>query len=163
MRRLSVPLRPRPSAGEYARGVRACLMACAKVISDFEVLAAGDAGRRRHWTDADKVEIVEESLRGQRQGSATARRHGISRSLLTSWRAAYRSGLLASDCPAFVPVKFDADVPSSPASGVPLAAPAASGADTKIEIVLLNGRRLTASALIDPTVLGRLLSVLEGS
>lgn len=138
-------------------------MACAKVISDFEVLAAGDTARRRRWTDAEKVEIVEESLRGQRQGSATARRHGISRSLLASWRGAYRSGLLASDRPTFVPVKFDADVPSLPASGVPLAAPAASGADTKIEIVLLNGRRLTASALIDPTVLGRLLAVLEGA
>ena len=92
-------------------------MVCAKVISDFEVLATGDAGRRRHWTDAEKIEIVEESLRGQRQGSATARQHGISRSLLTSWRAAYRSGLLASDRPTFVPVKFDADVPSCPTYG----------------------------------------------
>ena len=37
-------------------------MVCAKAISDFEVLAAGDAGRRRHWTDAEKVEIVEEGF-----------------------------------------------------------------------------------------------------
>ena len=32
----------------------------------------------------------------------------------------------------------------------------------KIEVVLLSGRRLTASALIEPTVLVRLLAVLEG-
>jgi len=58
-------------------------MAGAKVISDFEVLTIDDAGRRRAWSHDDKARIVEESLRGYRQGSATARRHGISRSLLT--------------------------------------------------------------------------------
>ncbi len=137
-------------------------MSCAKVISDFEVLSAGDSGRRRPWTDAEKIQIVEESLRGQRQGSATARRHGISRSLLTRWRAAYRCGVLASDRPRFMPVKLDADVPSSSALGVPPAAPVPAGADTKIEIVLLNGRRLTVSASIDPHALGRLLPILEG-
>lgn len=46
-----------------------------------------------------------------------------------------------------------------PCDGV---APAASNADTKVEIVLLSGRRLTVPASIDPNVLGRLLSVLEG-
>ena len=29
---------------------------------EIEVLAAADAVRRRHWSDADKVRIVEESL-----------------------------------------------------------------------------------------------------
>jgi len=52
----------------------------------IEVLSAADAVRRRHWSDADKLRIVEESLVGDRQVSATARRHGISRSLLTAWR-----------------------------------------------------------------------------
>jgi hypothetical protein len=36
-------------------------MACAKVVSDFELLAVEEAGRRRAWTDEDKVRIVEES------------------------------------------------------------------------------------------------------
>ena len=56
-------------------------MSCAKVISQFEVFAADDLGRRRTWTDAEKRRIVEESYRGQRQGSVVARRNGISRSL----------------------------------------------------------------------------------
>ena len=61
--------------------------------SQIEVLTTADAARRRHWSDADKVRIVEESLVGHRQVSATARRHGISRSLLTAWRRQYRNGV----------------------------------------------------------------------
>lgn len=136
-------------------------MACAKVISDFEVLLAGDAVRRRRWTDNEKARIVEESLEGYRQGSATARRHGISRSLLTQWRAAYRSGSLTGNRPTFTPLTLAADAASSPIPLSPLVS-AASSADTKIEIVLLSGRRLMVPASIDPTMLGRLLSVLEG-
>nr|WP_111301192.1 transposase [Paracoccus saliphilus] len=44
-----------------------------------------------HATDADKVRIVEESLTGDRQMSAMARPHDLSRSLLTVWRRLYRS------------------------------------------------------------------------
>ncbi|WP_240722565.1 hypothetical protein [Poseidonocella sp. HB161398] len=34
----------------------------------IEVLSAADGVRRRHWDDADKVRIVEESLRGHLPG-----------------------------------------------------------------------------------------------
>jgi transposase-like protein len=104
-------------------------MACAEVVSDFELLAAHDAGRRGAWTDEDKVRIVEESLRGHRQGSATARRHGISRSLLTRWRADYRAGLVGRGGPMFTLVDVTADALPSPR----LASPDRSSAAT-IEI-----------------------------
>jgi len=58
---------------------------------EIEVLSAADGMRRRHWGDADKLRIVEESFVGRRQASATARRHGISLSLLTVWRRQYRN------------------------------------------------------------------------
>jgi transposase len=131
-------------------------MACAKVVSDFELLAVEDAGRRRAWTDEDKVRIVEESLRGHRQGSATARRHGISRSLLTRWRAEYRAGLVSRGGLMFTPVDVTADALSSPR----LASPDRSGAAT-IEIVLANGRRVIVPSSVDPAALARLLPVLE--
>ena len=38
-------------------------MACASVVSPIEIFAADEVGRRRHWSDTDKVRIVEESLR----------------------------------------------------------------------------------------------------
>ena len=55
-------------------------------ISRLEVV---ETGRRRHWTEDEKLKIVIESLQGARQVSATARRHGISRSLLLKWRRSF--------------------------------------------------------------------------
>src|SRR5260370_21169907 len=62
-------------------------------ISRLEVV---DTGRRRRWSDASKLRIVEESLSAPRLVSATARRHGISNQLLFAWRKAYREGRLGA-------------------------------------------------------------------
>ena len=50
-------------------------------ISRLEVV---DSGRRRRWSDAAKLRIIEESLSGPRLVSATARRNGISNQLLAT-------------------------------------------------------------------------------
>ncbi len=138
-------------------------MACAKVISEFEVLAADDVGRRRTWTDEEKIRIVEESLRGHRQGSATARRLGISRSLLTRWRAEYRAGRLGSGVPMFTAVTLASGAASPVISEAPPPVGAAPAREATIEIVLRNGRRMIVPASIAPAVLARLLPILEGS
>ena len=62
-------------------------------------------GRRRRWSDAEKLWIVEASMAGRRMVSATARQHGISRSLLTTWRKLHREGQLGADAaPSFAAV-----------------------------------------------------------
>src|SRR6056297_547696 len=129
-------------------------MACSKVISDFEVLWADETGRRRDRSDAEKIRIVEESFRGHRQGSATARRYGLSRSLLTRWRKEYREGLLGGGATAFMPLQIG----SAPATSTATETPAVE--DT-VEIMLTNGRRLSVSAAIDTATLSRLLRVLD--
>jgi hypothetical protein len=53
------------------------------LVSRLEVV---EVGRRRRWSDAEKLRIVAESMAGRRLVSATARRHGISRSQLYTWR-----------------------------------------------------------------------------
>jgi transposase len=131
-------------------------MSCAKVISHFEVFPAGEFGRRRAWSDAEKIRIVEESYRGHRQGSVVARQYGISRALLTQWRRAWRKGLLDCGRAAFSPVDITAD----PRSGLRETPPVTS-ADERIEITLSNGRRLTVASSIDATSLTRLVQVLE--
>ena len=131
-------------------------MACARVITQFAVLPLDDAGRRRGWTDEEKVRIVEEILRGHRQGSATARRYGMSRSLLTRWRKEYRQGVLVGAPTAvFSPVRIAVEPPRA------AAAPVAPAVSEKVEITLVNGRRLSVAAGIDPEALRRLLRVLE--
>jgi len=124
-------------------------------------LSADDLGRRRDWSDEEKVRMVEESLQGFRQGSATARRYGLSRSLLTRWRREYRSGLLSvSASTSFVPLSI-----SSPAAAASseMTAPLRSEDGKMIEIGLPNGRRVTIPASLDPAILARLLPVLDAS
>ncbi|WP_456822997.1 transposase [Bradyrhizobium sp. USDA 4502] len=53
-----------------------------------ERLEVGDAGRRR-WSEDEKIKIVLENLQAPRQVAATARRYGVSRSLLLRWRRSF--------------------------------------------------------------------------
>ena len=111
-----------------------------------------ETGRRRRWSEEEKLRIVTESLIGPRLVSATARRHGISTSLLFTWRRAHRRGTLTSrpvDA-GFVPAVVVADVrpPVPPASG-------------RIEIVLANRRRVIVDGGVDIGVLSQLVEALE--
>src|SRR5256885_17110170 len=60
-------------------------------LSRLEIV---DTGRRRRWSAAEKLRIVEESFSGPRLASATARRHELSNQQLFAWRKAYREGCL---------------------------------------------------------------------
>ncbi|AXI41350.1 transposase [Sulfitobacter sp. SK011] len=133
-------------------------------MSDFikrpqiEVLSAADVDRRRYWSDDDKLRIVEESLVGHRQAAATARRHGICRSLLTTWRRQYRNGELGA-CPAvsFAPVTVTKGVSAPQENPVdPCLSP-----DCQVEIALPNGRRLIVPVGVDTEALARLLLVVD--
>jgi transposase len=142
---VSVPLQPE-------------LMDCHKVrsVSRLEVI---ETGRRRRWSEDEKLRIVAESYAGPRRVASTARRHGISRSLLTTWRRAWRAGLLgAHEVPGFSPVMVSPD-PS------PLATPGhevRSAVPGRMEIELANGRRVTVGADVDGEALARVLAALEG-
>ena len=113
-----------------------------------------DTGRRRRWSDAEKLRIVEESFSGPRLVSATARRHGIWNQLLFSWRKAYREGQLGGCQDGFVPARIVSDVQSA----TERAAPAAAGT---LEVVTANGRRVIVDHNVDVAVLLRIMRGLE--
>jgi transposase len=124
---------------------------------EIEVLSAADGVRRRHWSDADKLRIVEESFLGHRQASATACRHGISRSLLTTWRRQFRNGELgAMRTPMFTPLAVASTPPISPSEPPPAPIP-----ESSVEIMLANGRRLVVPVDMDPEALARLLPIVD--
>jgi transposase len=64
----------------------------------IQILSVSDTGRRRRWTNAEKVRIVGESHRDGVTIADVARRHEISRSMLYDWRYRHKVGLLG--CPA---------------------------------------------------------------
>ena len=121
---------------------------------EVEILSVTDTGRRRRWTDAQKVRIVEESFGPRGRLSETARRHDIGRTLLVRWRRQYRNGVLAGGAAPlrFMPVTLAAPEPEP-----------VSAASDIAEITLVNGRRLSIATTIDPAVLVRLVQALDPS
>jgi transposase len=116
-------------------------------VSRLEVV---ETGRRRRWSDGEKLRIVEESLAGPRQASATARRHGISNQLLFSWRKAYREGRLG-DLGGFVPAVV-----------VPERGVRSEGSGYgRIEVVVASGRRIVVDCAVDVRLLVRVVRALE--
>jgi transposase len=120
-------------------------------ISRLEVV---ETGRRRRWSDAEKLRIVEESLSGSRLASATARRHGISNQLLFSWRKAYREGRLGEvSASGFVPALVVPEIS-------PHGERTATGGG-RLEVVSANGRRVIVDRDVDVTALLRIVQALE--
>jgi transposase len=121
----------------------------------FERLEVVETGRRRRWTEDEKLRIVAESLSGSRQVSSTARRYGISRSLLTTWRRQFRvePSPIREAGTEFVPAVV---LPESPASTRP-----ASSSSTRMEIVVSRDRRIIVDAGVDVAVLERVLDLLS--
>ena len=62
----------------------------------IQVLSVSDTGRRRRWTDDEKIRIVEESHGDGVTLAEVARRHDISRSQLYDWRYRHKIGLLGT-------------------------------------------------------------------
>jgi transposase len=60
----------------------------------IQVLSVSDTGRRRRWTDDEKVRIIKESHLDGMTLAEVARRHEISRSMLYDWRYRYKHGML---------------------------------------------------------------------
>ena len=50
---------------------------------------------RRRWSDEEKARVVRESLRPGKRVGEVARRYGISRWQLSTWRSAAREGAFA--------------------------------------------------------------------
>jgi transposase len=117
-------------------------------VSRLEVI---ETGARRRWTLEEKLRIIEESYRGPRLVSSTARRHGLSVNQLFVWRRLYREGKLGEEGPGFVPAVVSAD-------GAMACNPQAGRG--RIEIILSEPRRLIVDGEVDGDALARLVSAL---
>ncbi len=118
-----------------------------------------ETGRRRRWSEDEKLKIVLESLQTPRQISATARRYGISRSLLIRWRRAFRAKRNddAEQQTGFVPAIV---APESDAAAA-RTSPTSGGA---IEIEFAAGVRMRITGAVDAATLTAAVAALaDGS
>jgi transposase len=126
--------------------------------AQVERLDVVETGRRRRWSEEEKLKIVLESLQAPRQVSATARRHGISRSQLLQWRRSFRTEQAgaAEQAMGFVPAMV---VPQSESAMPAPAGPAGGGA---IEIELASGARMRITGAVDAATLRAAVAALTG-
>ena len=119
--------------------------------------------RRRRWTTAEKLRIVEECLAAEVPVVEIARRHDVHPNQLHGWRRQARLGLLRPlDTPAqkcqFVPIAVapaQSNVCEQPEATVGTAPPT-------IELVLRNGRVLRLPENVAPARAAALAEALEG-
>jgi transposase len=124
-------------------------------VARLEVI---DSGRRRRWSDEEKLKIVLESLGAPRQVSATARRYGIARSQLAQWRRLFRSERTEAveETSGFVPAVV------VPESEPVRAAPVGSAAEGMIEIEFASGARMRITGAADAAALRAAVEALTG-
>src|SRR5450755_614216 len=125
-----------------------------KYSTQVERLEVVETGRRRRWSDDEKLRIVIESLQTPRAISSTARRHGISRSLLMTWQRSFRPEPTAPEVhrAGFAPVIV--------AAGAELVV-AAAPVNGRMVIIVGKDRRVIVDAGVDAAALARVLQVLE--
>jgi transposase len=118
--------------------------------------------RRRRWSREDKARIIEETLAPGAKVSEVARRHGISASLVFTWRRQSRANHVpAAVVPRFTAVRIAGGSAESPTSTTIEQPRAAGGRSGVIEISLGGGRRVRVDASVDAAALARVLDVLE--
>ncbi len=105
-----------------------------------------ETGRRRRWSEDEKLKIVLESLQAPRLVASTARRYGISRSLLLRWRQSFcpEPNDAVGQPTGFVPARL---VPGSGATPGPVE-PAGT-----IEIEFAAGARMRITGAVDAATL----------
>lgn len=122
-----------------------------------ERLEIVETGRRRRWSEDEKLKIVVESFRAPRQVAATARRHGISRWQLHEWRRLFRAtqNEAAEPQAGFVP----ATIVAEPEAKAPkLVGPPDPG---MIEIEFSSGARMRVTGSVDAATLAAALRALS--
>lgn len=124
--------------------------------------------RRRRWTTEEKAQIVAESFEEGANISEVARRHSVSRGLLTVWRHKCMTAARI-EAPHFVPVRVDNGSGSETSVDPEHFAPrhealrAASTATARGVIeVELNGARIRVEPGADSATLSAVLFALRG-
>jgi transposase len=128
-------------------------------ISALNRLEVVETGRRRRWSEEEKARIVLESMSEPRLVAATARRYGLSRSLLVTWRRAFAANRTKSEA-GLVRVVVAEDGPAASAADSSRSATAHS-TERRIEIELTGGRRVIVDASVDVEALRRIIEALD--
>ena len=118
----------------------------------MRVEVLGGVERRRRWSRDDKMRIIEETLAPGAVVTEIARRHGISTSLVFTWRRQFGvEAVEPKNLAPIVPVTITPD--TTPKENEP-------NVTGQMEIVLAEGDRILVWSDVDSAALTRVLKAL---
>jgi transposase len=126
------------------------------------------ASRRRRWSADEKVAVVAESFQAGVNFSALARRTGVNRGLLRTWRRAAMCAASDGELPVFVPIHISSAGPepgAPPAMHAPMQDRATAAAEASpVTIEIESGDlRVRVHGSVDMGVLRAVLSRVRGT
>jgi|SRR5882724_4081429 len=126
--------------------------------------------RRRRWSGEEKVRIVAEATASDARVADIARRHGVSRSLIYTWRREASQGLsgdgVGAALPELVPVIVSGTVSKAPEAAREQRRACSTEArkpDGAIEIVLPGDVRMTVRGRVEERTLRAVLGALRSA
>jgi transposase len=117
--------------------------------------------RRRDWTEDEKSEILAASVAPGSKVAQVARRYGVSRGLLWTWRRKAMDALAAQTAPDFIPLRIESGSEGAALISEPVAPLPASREQTAGSIEVTIGRaRVRVEGAVDPEVLLQMLDLI---
>jgi transposase len=120
--------------------------------------------RRRRWTQAEKLRLVEETLAAEANIAEIARRHDVHPNLLHTWRRQARTGLLVGAVEEKLRpderVRFAAVAITPERPALAAAAPSAAGV---IEVEFAAGGRMRITGAVEASLVSALIKALAKS
>lgn len=107
-----------------------------------------EVGRRRRWSDEQKLRIVEQASRPGTSVRSVARQYQVAPSQIYDWRKMFLEAAAVADGDGFAAVVVSPDHQAAPWSG-------------RMEVRCSNGRTITVGRDVDVTVLAKLVAVLD--
>ncbi|MDR3449893.1 MAG: transposase [Alphaproteobacteria bacterium] len=130
------------------------------LMARVEILSGPE--RRRAWSDAEKLAILEEIASSGVGVAAIARRHDVSPQQVYGWRRHFRRNAPGDEAPMLVPVTLvESAEPDRRNTSASLQKPVRKAGVGRIEIRCLNGRVLTVEAQLDTLILKALIRSVE--
>ncbi|WP_297493839.1 IS66-like element accessory protein TnpA [Acidocella sp.] len=117
--------------------------------------------RRRDWKPAEKAEILSASMAPGVKIVEVARRYGVSRGLLWTWRREALSELAVQSAPAFVPLRVEDGAAEPAAIAADMTAPPSTrGLAAGLIEVEIGRARVRVEGAVDPEVLRQVLGLI---
>ena len=117
--------------------------------------------RRRFWSDAEKLAILDEVVSSGLGVAEVARRHDVSAQQVYGWRRDFRRKAAPEQAPALVPVTLVDPVEPHQRPKATSEKPTRAARGSRVEIRCLNGRVLIVETGLDPAEIKALIRSVE--